>query len=113
MGKSSPTKLQLKHIPDLVVIQTVYCIQSQWAVWVGSAEEMNSRNIFDALNRVVPARSLHYRQKRTASLYEVAEALKPIPEKLVWAKLRKLERQGKLISYGPASIRFRVEMDDE
>ena len=112
MGKSSPTKLQLKHIPDLIVLQTIYCIQSQWSVWVGGVGDLDSITIFDLAKRVIPARSLHYRQRRTATLYEIAEALKPIPEKLVWAKLKKLERQGKISSFGPASIRFRVEMDE-
>jgi hypothetical protein len=104
MGISSPTKLQLKHIPDLVVLETIYCIQNQWEV-----RKLNSllQMLGDDLIRL-PGGKLTYTRKRTASLSEICEALQPLPKKLVWRKLQKLEDQRKIESYGPASIRFRV-----
>jgi hypothetical protein len=102
MGKSSPTKLQLKHIPDVVILETIFCIQNQWTVWVGSSGEIYDESFTE------PMRRLSYRQKRMAHLAEICEVLKPLPEKLIWRKLLKLEDQRKIESYGPASIRFRV-----
>lgn len=96
MGKSSPTKLQLKHVPDSVVLGTVFLIQSMPTVWITTSDD------FEHMRKV------SYRTKRMATLWEIQEALKPLPEKLVWAKLKKLEDQRKIESYGPAGIRFRV-----
>jgi len=110
MGKSSPTKLQLKHIPDIVVLETVFFLQNLWTVWPG-ASGIGRHTIFSLADEAMPAKSLHYRKKKLANFYEIAEVLEPIPEKLLLAKLRKLERQGKLISYGPSSMHFKVELD--
>jgi hypothetical protein len=106
MGKSSPTKLQLKHIPDIVVLQTIYSLQSQWTVWVGAAGEISTYR--GHTNEVIPARKLSYRQKRTAHLSEIVEVLKPIPEKLIWRKLRKLEDRGLIEGYGPSGTHYRI-----
>lgn len=105
MGKSSPTKLQLKHVPDPIVLATIYLIQNLPTVWIGKAGGINDMSFEIPKNMS----SISYRTKRTATRYEIQEALKPLPEKLVWAKLQKLERLGKISSHGPASIRFRVE----
>jgi hypothetical protein len=93
-------------MPDIVVLETIFSIQNQWTVWVGAAGEISTYR--GHTNEVIPARKLSYRKKGMASFYEISEALMPIPEKLIWRKLWKLENQRKIESYGPASIRFRV-----
>lgn len=103
MGKSSPTGLQLKHLPDLVVLQTVYCLQSQWTVWVGGRGEV--KGVYYPTS---PMRQLSFRQKRTAAFYEISEALRPIPEKLILRKLQHLENRGLIEGYGPSGLHFRV-----
>jgi len=104
MGKSSPTKLQLKHIPDSVVLETVFHIQNQWTVWVGARGDL-AEGIHDPYSRM---RKLSYQKKKYAILYEICEVLKPIPEKLIWRKLQDMERRDLIYSIGPASIRYRV-----
>lgn len=74
MGKSSPTKWQLKHISDLGLLHAVYLLQSS----------------------------------RTVHLSEIVEVLKPIPEKLIWRKLQKLEDRGWIEGYGPSGTHYRV-----
>jgi 16S rRNA G527 N7-methylase RsmG len=91
MGKSSPTKLQLKHIPDVVIMQTVYTLQNTWTVWVGAGGGFDPLSILDVTGRSIAARSLSYRQKKTAHLAEICEVLRPLPEKLVWRKLQSLK----------------------
>jgi hypothetical protein len=108
MGKSSPTKLQLKHIPDVVIMQTVYTLQNTWTVWVGAGGGFDPLSILDVTGRSIAARSLSYRQKKTAHLAEICEVLRPLPEKLVWRKLQKLEARGWLYGHGPSGVHYAV-----
>jgi hypothetical protein len=96
MGKSSPTKLQLKHIPDQIVLETIFCLTNQWQVWVGPGGEPNG------------LRKLSYRKKRLVHLEEIVVAFRPLPAKLVWRKLQKLEDRGLIVSFGPSSSHFRI-----
>ena len=104
MGKSSPTGLQLKHIPDLVVMQTVYTLQNTWVVWLGGRGQL-ADGIWDPHSRY---RKLSFRQRKVAHLDEIAETLKPIPKKLIWKKLLKLEDKGWLMGHGPSGAHFAV-----
>lgn len=105
MGKSSPSKLQLKHIPDVVVLETIYCIQNQWTV-----RRVNS--VFEDRGSTLvrlPVGRLSFEKKRTAHLDEIHEAFnKSIPKKLLWRKLQQLEDRRLIASYGPSSTYFAV-----
>lgn len=104
MGKSSPTKLQLKHIPDVVIMQTVFTIQNTWRVWrFNSLMEIHNDNLYR-----LPGGKLTYEQKKTAHLSEICEVLTGLPKKLVWRKLQKLEARGWLEGYGPSGLHYAV-----
>jgi len=104
MGKSSPTKLQLKHIPDVVIMQTVYTLQNTWMVHkLNSYMEIHGENLVR-----MPGGKLQYEQKKLAPFSEICEVLKPLPEKLVLRKLQKLEDKGWLHGYGPSGLHFVV-----
>jgi hypothetical protein len=104
MGISSPSKLQLKHIPDVVIMQTVFTLQNTWTV-----KQINHR-LHDQGDRLyrLPGGRLHYEQKGLAHLSEICEALMPLPEKLVWRKLQKLEARGWLYGHGPSGCHYAV-----
>lgn len=107
MGKSSPTKMQLKHIPDIVVLQTVFALQNMWYVKITSVLKEDGPALY-----LMPENRLTFDLKRTVRSHEIAEALVPIPKKLIRAKLKKLELQGRIGSYGPSGDHYRVELDD-
>jgi hypothetical protein len=96
MGKSSPTKLQLKHIPDQVVLETIYFISWQWQVWMGASGEPNGM------------RKMSFIRPTTARFSDISEALRPLPDKLILAKLRHLEKRGLIEGYGPSGMHFAV-----
>jgi hypothetical protein len=79
MGKSSPTKLQLKHIPDVVIMQTVFTLQNTWTVKrLDNRLQIRGDNLY-----TLPGGKLSYEQKRTAHLSEICEVLTGLPKKLV------------------------------
>ena len=104
MGKSSPTKMQLKHIPDLVVLQTVFGLQSLWKA--GRHYDM-----FEKDNAMYYSQQwkLTFYPSRTASLDEIHDRFKVIPKKLLWRKLQQLEDRRLLESYGPSSTHYRTD----
>lgn len=98
MGKSSPTTMQAKHIPDIVMLETIVSLESRWKVWVSAPEG---------------GRGLHYRRAHSANLMEIEVALRPIPPKIILSKLRKLVRRG-LIDGCPCgcSGQFKIRRDE-
>lgn len=105
MGKSSPTKLQLKHIPDLVVLETIYFIQNQWVLHRVNSVLMDAQ---DGNLIRLPLGRLSYERKRLAHLDDIHEVLKPLPKKLLWRKLQHLEDRRLIASYGPSCTHFKV-----
>lgn len=80
MGKSSPTKLQLKHIPNHVLLGIMRQLQSH--------SDNNTVHFSELKFWLCP----------------------PIPEKLLWRKLQKMEDQWMIESYGPAGLLYRVRV---
>ncbi|ASD52304.1 hypothetical protein QCN32_gp85 [Arthrobacter phage Niktson] len=78
MGKSSPTKLQLKHIPNHMLLKLMYQFQEL---------STNDTVHFDDLKIWL---------------------CPPIPEKLLLRKLQTLEDKRWIESYGPASRLYRA-----
>ncbi|ASM62359.1 hypothetical protein SEA_NIGHTMARE_86 [Arthrobacter phage Nightmare] len=82
MGKSSPTKLQLKHIPNQDLLAIMRRLQSYR-----------------------PDNVVHF---GTLAIW----LCPPIPEKLLLRKLQQMENRWLIESYGPAGRLFRVVDDD-
>ncbi|UUG69330.1 hypothetical protein SEA_SCIENCEWIZSAM_88 [Arthrobacter phage ScienceWizSam] len=78
MGKSSPTKLQLKHIPSSVLLGYMH--------WLQRHSDNNTVHFGTLATWLCP----------------------PIPEKLLLRKLQQMENRGMIESYGPACRLFRA-----
>ncbi|ASR83369.1 hypothetical protein SEA_CATERPILLAR_80 [Arthrobacter phage Caterpillar] len=78
MGKSSPTKLQLKHIPYHALLRIMHQLQEH---------STNNTVHFDDLKIWL---------------------CPPIPEKLLWRKLQQMEKYWMVESYGPAGLLYRA-----
>lgn len=107
MGKSSPTKMQLKHIPDLVVLQTVFAIQNLWRASRHYNTVERDGNLY-----YTHEWKLSFIPNRTAHLDEIHEQFKVIPKKLLWRKLQQLEDRRLLIGHGPSGLHYHTNPND-
>lgn len=79
MGKTSPTKIQAKHIPEEALIDTIRGLQDAWQGYAATDE----------------ASAVFFR-KKTATIWNIYEMWPTIPMKVIRAKLWKLIKAQKI-----------------